>query len=790
MNKIQLSIRSLGRFKVYTSINIIGLALSMACAIVIFRYAHQESSVDSYSPNKDRIGILVQEYKDNVNKTTVIGGPFEDKDIETMSGFMWLNKDYIAVGEKNIDVQTIVADSLFLKATDLPLKYGKTAAWSTHPQTIFITEQLSEKLFGDIDPIGKVITYSTGDPLTVAGVISKEGGKRSLHFDILVPEMLQENWEFNFPMNIAIIHPKASFEDINKRHAEYQQSPNGPVEFRYQLLPMRDVYFHPAIETWHDMLLKGNLTHIHLLILVAVLILIVGVFNFMSLYTIILLKRKKELGLKRIFGSNSLQMLYQLYAENFILTFLALFLAWFFVEVSTKPLYYYLEITQESNIAFDAGICIAFLFLLPLFASIYPYIKYRYTAPVKSLRNLYGGGKQTVIRNLYLGIQYIVTFTLIVVSLFFVKQVYEMLHTDSGYNTDSIIKANFERYERKQPTTEEEYKHQLGLRKSSEERIRAAMNASPLFTAWTYTLSPYEYSTETPVKFRIPKDRDFSSLYCIPITEKEMKFHGYRLVEGRLWNDSIDNEGEAKLILNQKAMRLYGLRSIQDAELEPEHPMWPRRDVSPYQIVGVVEDFYCGHLSKPVLPMAFVFGETYQQQIPLQASVVPGKQKEAIAFLESLHRETADGAFNYSFAKEGAERLYKADKQTAIVYTFFAFMAIFISSLGLFALSMFDIQQRYREIALRKVNGATIKEMLPLLLKKYTRILIVSYLIAIPISYWGISVYLEGYAYKANISWWLFAVSAIIVSGISISTLYYQVKKAANINPAKIMKTE
>lgn len=268
MKLILLYIRTLSRFKVYTVINIIGLALSLACVIIIFRYVKQENDVDCYSPNKDRIGIMVQEYKDDNNKTAVIGGPLEDADIEAMSTFVWFNKDYIIKEEKHIDVETIVADSLFLIVTDFPMKYGKAESWAASPQTAFITEELSEKLFGNINPIGKTIEYSTGDPLTVTGVIGKDRGKRSLHFDLLVPETLQKDWEFRFPMKMALIHKGASFTKINARHAAFRQSPRAAdVEFRYQLLPMREVYFHPAIDVWQDMLQRGNLPQLHLFVL-------------------------------------------------------------------------------------------------------------------------------------------------------------------------------------------------------------------------------------------------------------------------------------------------------------------------------------------------------------------------------------------------------------------------------------------------------------------------------------------------------------------------------------------
>lgn len=790
MKLILLYIRALSKFKVYTSINIIGLALSLACVIVIFRYVKQEKGVDCYTPNKDRIGIMVQEYKNDTNKTAVIGGPFEDADIAAMSTFMWFNKDYIIKDKEHINVETIVADSLFLAVTDFPMKYGKAEAWASSPQTTFITEELGEKLFGDINPIGKTIEYSTGDPLTVTGVISKSGGKRSLHFDLLVPETLQKDWDFHFPMKMALIRKEATFATINARHSEFQPSPRAAnVEFRYQLLPIRDVYFHPAIEVWQNMLQKGNLTQLYLLTLVAILILIVGIFNFMSLYTVILLKRSKEFGLKKVFGNNSAQLFLQLYIENFCLTFASLFIAWFFVEISAIPLNKYFDVAPQSNGMFSVVMTLVMLILLPLAALAYPFFKFRYNTPIHSLRRIYSTGKSSVVRNLYLSTQYIVTFILIVASIFFAKQLYEMTHVDLGYDTDAIVKVYFERYERKLPTTEAEYLKQVALRKSSKENISTAMNASPLFTAWNYSLSPYEYFTESPAMFRQPGEADFKQLYCIPITAQGMLFHGFHLSQGRLWNADIDHEGEAKLILNRKAMQLFGLKDV-NARLEPQQPVWPRRDLSPYQVIGIVEDFHCGHVSQPILPIAFIYGETYLPQIPLQAKIAAGHQQDAIAFLKNLHDENADGAFNYTLATEEVKNLYKSDRQVTLIYSFFAFMAILISSIGLFGLSLFDIQQRYREIAVRKVNGATLRKILFLLLKKYIIILVISFLIAIPLSYWGITMYLKEFAYKATISSWLFIVAAVIILAISMLTLMYQVKKATSINPASIMKTE
>lgn len=793
MKIIQLAIRTLCRFKMYTVINIMGLALSLSCAIFIFHYVHHEMTVDTYTSNKNRIGFTVRYDKSQPSAPAVIGSPFSDADVELLSDFTWYNKDMVTVGKEVFDVEVIVADSNFLKVMDFPVLYGHTDLLAHHPQNVIVSESFARKLFGKENPIGKKVVYSTGDPLTITAVISDQGPKRSMHFDLIVSDLLQEDWVNSFPMTVILIREGADFSVINKRHNAYEKSPQSMMESRYQLLPIAEAYFNTTVRTYNKMLLTGNMSYVKQLSLVGILILLVGMFNFISIYTIIILKRGREFGLKKIFGNNPSRLFVQLYVENLFLTAISIFVCRFFLELFAGPISSLFDIAQQKNQAFDWLLSISLLFILPALAAIFPFFRFWYAPPVHSLKSIYMGGKSTTIRYLYLGVQYIVTFVLIVVSLFFVKQLHAMLHQDVGYTTDNIIRVPFQIYDRKTPTSNEEFHASLDRRKSAYARIEAQMNASPLFTSWEYTGPPHDYTFDQGdgFPFRRPDQTEYQSMAVLPISKKILELFGFKLIEGRLWNDSIDHEGDAKLILNRKAMEVFGVNTLNHAELQPENPIWPRKDTSPYQIIGVIENFYCGHLSNPIVPIAYhMYNGMYSDDVPLVAHIVPGKKQEALAFLDKLHHETVDGTFNYSFATDEIKALYRVDKQITLIYSSFALIAIFISSLGLFGLSLFDIRQRYREIALRKVNGATTKEILPLLLKKYAITMGISFLVATPLSYWGIHVYLEDFAYQATISWWLFALAAVIVSLISFGTLIYQVKNAANINPSIILKGE
>jgi len=209
----------------------------------------------------------------------------------------------------------------------------------------------------------------------------------------------------------------------------------------------------------------------------------------------------------------------------------------------------------------------------------------------------------------------------------------------------------------------------------------------------------------------------------------------------------------------------------------------------PYRILGVFKDFNPIHLSNKNYPIILTPSASWYGE-PLLASIAPGKRQEAIQFLKSMHDELIGGNFEYSFIEDKHRELYLEDLHLTQIYSIFAVIAILISSLGLFSLSLFDVQQRFREIAIRKVNGATTAIVMRMLLQKYYKLLGIAFLIATPISWLAINRYLEDFAHKASVSWWIFAVALLITAGISLATLIWQIRKAARTNPVEAIKSE
>lgn len=800
MKIIQLSLRSLLRFKLYTSINIIGLALSLACSMAISRYIYREMTVDHFVENLDLVCQPSVHYSNEIqprfcysfenSPTPKNGILINHPSIQKIAPYATFDQDIISIDKKDFNVRTIVTDSTFLRILTYPIIDGNKYTPLNHPQSAVITQELAQKLFGSQNPIGKTFRHSTGNELTVTAVIGNPDSKSSLSFDLLIPLNLKNEWGRMF-YAFVLLAPNTDINALNEELSH--KSINDKYNIAYKLLPFSKAYFDHTTNTFDKIHIRGNYANILVLFIVGFLILLVGIFNFVNLYTVIMMKRAREFGMKKVFGAKTSQIITQLLGENMVMIGISLFIAWAFIETTKSLIESQLSIPQISNLKFDLSLSAVILFVLPIITSAYPFIKYNYFSPISSLRSVNAGGYSIRSRSIFLSMQYIITFTLIVVSIFFMKQLDFMLHADLGYRTKDIIKVQFLKNQDALYNMSNEDRQEY-FTKTYEfiSAIKQEMDASPLFQLWTYGESPNQYD-EYPVRVKT-QEGDFKEVFCFYMSPQAMKLFNLKAIEGRLWDEAQDESLDYKLIINECAKKTFNIKDIHKTILQSESRLFFKTSQDfntnpPFQIVGVVNDFRNAHLSKAIMPLIIVCNSESSSE-KLMAAITPGKTQEAIQFLKKLKEEIVGGEFSYSFVEDEVKNMYSEDKKTAMIYSVFAIMAILISSLGLFGLSLFDVQQRYREIAIRKINGAQVSKIILLLLRKYYILLLVSFIIAIPLSYFAIRQYLENFAYKAPISWWIFVFAAVITSAISLSTLLYQVRKAANSNPANVLKSE
>lgn len=799
MKILVLALRSLTRFKLYTAINILGLALSLTCVIIISRYVHSELSTDHFNNKLERIftttyevdkrsGELMFSGVSNPNNEKSFVNLLENPAIERSSLFRLMENDSFWYKEQEYNGQTLATDSSFFQILDYPLLAGSKAL--TKPDEAVITEAYATKIFGKESPIGKQLRSSVGKDVTVAGVIGEPSTPSSIQFDIAISDQLSASWS-RMPNSLALLHPKAKYQEVNKQYTDFIRMDIWDYSVRYQLYPLSDVYFSKNVTNYTFR--TGNYTYVWILSLVAGMILLVGLFNFVNIYSVVILRRGREFGMKKVFGAGSQSVMGQLLAENMIMAAIAILIGWVLVEATGSLVRNQLEISAVTNGWFDLLLTMGILLVLPLFTALIPFIRYNYSTPITSLRSVGRSGGSIVSRKLFLAAQYIITFTLVISSLFFIKQLLFMLHTDPGIRTKDIIQTQFMKM---RTSYDIGSRDDLQKERDKEDRIadeiKQKMDACPLFTHWTYGSSPVE-KEGGEFKFKLG-DGEFKSINLLFTTKNWLKLFNIQQTEGDPLGEKDPESMGYDIIISESAKKLFNITNINAVQIQPERRLWfsSGQDMKanpPYRIIGTFKDFNANHLSKEAKPLAIYINQPWRNA-KLMASIAPGRRQEAIQFLKKLHDDTMGGTFEYTFIEDEYKALYQKDKQIALVYSIFALIAILISSLGLFSLSLFDVQQRYREIAIRKVNGATTSVVMRMLLRKYYKLLGIAFLIATPLSWLAITKYLENFAHKASISWWLFAVALLVTGGISLLTLIWQIRKASQTNPADAVKSE
>ena len=789
MKTLKYAWRFLMRSKSYTIINLLGLAFSLACSIILMRYIHRELTVDTHCIDREHVYAICTNTEGNrglsglkqYNYDTI---SIDNRFVEAMTTYIPLEKDYVISGTNRIPARCLVTDSVFFQLFHYPIVQGKLSL--TTPQSALLTEKYARKIFGNENPIGKVLRYSNGKDITVEGIVGEPECKTTINFDIILSSKLSQHWE---RMNTELYRflPGTDINAINKTGSvpRYINDPKYDTRTHtFSLISVKDIYWDGSLTDREPaMFLSGNHSHLIILSGVCLLLLLTGILNFINLYLVALLRRGKEYGLKKVFGVCGKTLFANIWIENTLLVLSALLVSWLIIEIMSAPTEYLFDI-HFSYTAFDGWLSASILLLLPVITSIYPYIKYNYTSPILSIRSIGVQSHSKHFRMFFLGAQYIITFLLVVLSLYFNRQLGMLLNTEPGFRTKNIMNVNLV-YESKDFSS---YTYEsMQQRRQRVMQLDNELNACPF-------IELYEPSNEnilTPTfgtnYLNNKGEKVFPTIHSA--TPAFFKLYDIKVIEGEIPDINKENR-RTVFVVNKAALKALGYTSINGAGVIEENQKRANANASLQPIVAVVEDYFEGHLTSGIKPTIYPVGARFSGDL-YQIAYTPGKKKEVIDFLRNLeYKVYGSEDFEYTFLEDDIKAMYTQDRQTATIYSIFAGMAIIISSLGLLGISLFDIRQRYREIAIRKVNGASAKDLYRLLFRKYITVLIIAFVIAIPLAYYLINTYTQDFAVRAPVSIDIFIISLLLVIIISLGTLAYQIQKAAYINPTQIMKTE
>ncbi len=794
-SNIAQTFRSLKANRTYNIINILGLSLGLASTFILLKIVLHERNTDKFHENYENIcyatlratpSSIPNHHFTDFGKTDASDYP----EIILTTGMVQVPNGEIKVDENIMKIPLTVVDSSFSKVFDFPLLHGSYQGLYSNPNSIILTKKTSEKLFGTIMSVGKTVEI-VEKKLKVVGILDDLPGNSSINLQAIIPTTFY-NWSRGGSQFI-LLQDNADINQLNEKikflGRDHIQFPEGIQE----CVPFQNLYFDSNIKDFqNDPFLHGNSKMLNVLLLIASLLFIVGTLNYLNIYLVTLQKRAKEIGILSIHGANSKYLAKYFLRENSISIGISSFLVLLIYSLISPYIPNILGKELPIFFAQDLILLGIISIILILVTSALTALRFRRISPLLYIKEISTGVKSLLGRRISTVFQYSVTLVLIIVSLFFVKQLNFMMQADMGFNSKNIICAPFFlriRYDRQPGESDEDRKQMMqeNIKKrntleSNQQFVVDEIKKNPHVRFLSFGSSPLTCNF-MPWN-NMNSDLDYQDAASWAVTPHSDSLFGLKVKEGRFFDENMDKGRDSKVVINEAAKNYYEIDSISKVNFANRY--WG----SGWDVIGVVEDFSFDHLSKAIQPMImFYFGDKEENELMLE--VAEGKEAETIEFLRTLFNKVNPGkTFEYHFVEDELEKLYVEDKNIVRVYTLFTIIALIISSLGLFSFSIYDVQQRFKEIGIRKANGSGTWETVLYLTKNVYLLLGISFVIAIPIAWYGISKYLEGFANKAPLSWWIFALAALFTLLVSVLTVIAQSYRAATRNPVEALRYE
>lgn len=785
-NYFKIALRNIVRHKVYSSLNIAGLAIGMACCILILLWVQNELSYDRFHANASHLYRLTANAGDFKAAVSPAGmGEGLQSQLPEIRAVVRLSKPSPGLFEAGPDRKfeeknVFFADSNFLQEFSFTLLQGNTAIALQRPDGIVITETLARKYFGKEEAMGKMIRMDNRDQFMVTGILANIPSNSHLQFDVLLPmsflaktneDLKRKRWgSFNFYTYLRLDKKTttASLPGLTaKIQAIWHKSQGKEAKIDFHLQPLTDIHLHSDMQI--DVPGHGNNQYVRIFFLAAVFIIAVACINFMNLATARSANRAKEVGLRKVVGAARYQLVLQFLGESVLLSFFSLCLAILIVWIAL-PAFNGLADKNLSLHLLDgtpiAGL-LAIALLTGLVAGSYPALLLSGFKPVKVLKGkLRLGQGNLFFRNGLVVTQFVVAIVLLVGTAFVYRQLQFIKNKNLGFDKSNLLYI---------PMTGEIW--------SKQQALKSALQQSPLTSDYGLTseLPTAVISGTIDVEW---EGKDPKSQVVIPSLDVDEHFvdvFKMKMLCGRHFSREFTGDS-SNYVINETAMRLMGL----NAGNAVGKPL--KFGNVKGQIIGVVKDFNYKALQYSIEPLVLRlnrWGGIIVVRTPA------GSTEAAIKQLEKVYTSLNPAyPFTYNFIDKDLDNLYHGEQKMGRIFNLFATLAIFISCLGLYGLSAFMAEQRTKEIGVRKVLGASVTGIVYLLSTSFTKLILIAIAIAIPLSWYGIHQWLQGFAYHISVSWIVFALASLVVLVIAWLTVSYESVKAAITRPAVSLKSE
>ena len=713
----------------------------------------------------------------------------EFPEIKNYTRIRWRDKFQMTYSEKRLYLpQTFFVDSTFLDMFDFKLVKGNRNTVLQQPKSAVLTGSAAEKLFGKEDPIGKTITHYGGDTssFTVTGVLKDVPQNSQLQFDALFsfntiyqPDWMN-NWGGNWLNTYLELADNANVAALEKKFPAYLKKYMAEIDnwknYEIFLLPLNAIHAGASdIGLDYINYQKFNKSYTNIFSIIALIVLVIACVNFMNLSTARSAERAKEVGIRKSVGAQRFQLSLQFIGETVLLSLIALLLALLLVQLVLP----YINNLSQRNLHlpfFSNALLLLYIVLgtvaVGVLSGIYPAVYLSSFQPVKVLKGSIQIGKNKgLLRNVLVVAQFTSAIFLIIATIFAIRQLSYMQNRNPGFGRDQVVTIPLDRIT---GSKYEVLKQEL-VKNSMISGITAAQDQ----LGSHLDQSGIEFKGDGPVRqltsTRLIVDPDYLHLYKIPLLLGK-KFSNDSSANGK---EYIINESLAKELLKDNPKRPYSYLLGKRFGFD-----------SLGTIIGIAKDFNFNSLHYKIETM-FMYNEKDWGYSNMSVKINGGKTKEALSYIEGVWKNNfADHPFEYQFLDEHFKDVYRADTQVSNIVGILAALAIIISCLGLFGLASYSAEKRIKEVGIRKVLGASIQNIVGLLSKHFIKLVLIANLIAWPIAWFALNSWLQDYAYRVNISWWVFVIAGITAMLIALITVSFQAIKAAIANPVKSLRTE
>ena len=789
-NYFRTAIRNILRHKGYSAINISGLAIGMASSIFILLWVRNELSYDKFHANADHIFRITADasgFKAAVNCAGMPSG-LQTAMPEVRSTVRLSHRTTVLLDAGNNrkfeEKNSFYADSTFLDIFSFPLIHGDPKTALLQNNAILITASTAKKYFGTANALGRTLKKDNKNYLTVTGVLADIPSNSHLQFDCILPmsSIVAENDDlknnvytnFNF-YGYVLLNPQsditpAAMAALAQRAGQvyHQHVPASQFKITFQFQPLTSIHLDAPMQV--DLPGHGNRQYVNIFLIVAIVILLVACINFMNLATARSARRAKEVGLRKVVGALRGQIIRQFLGEALLVSFFSLLLAIVLVW-SLLPLFNDLaqkDLRLSLTDSYLLSGLVAITLLTGLVAGSYPALFLSGFRPAKVLKgNLSATTGAPLFRNALVIVQFVVSIVLLAGTFAVYNQLNFIRNRNMGFDKDNLLYV---------PMTGEIWGNQKAL--------RAQLLQNPL-------TSNYAIVSEIPVNIISGhlhvqwEGKDPHSQIVIPsldISESFIDLFHMKIISGREFSTSFRADS-ANFIINETAARMMN----QTAASVIGKPLTMDDDIKG-TIIGVVKDFNFKPVHQTIEPLIMRLN-SWGGTIVVRAQA--GKTEATIKAMEKIyHTLNPAYPFNYNFLDQDLASLYKGEQQMGNIFKLFAFLAIFISGLGLYGLSAFMAQQRTREIGVRKVLGASTFNIVYLLSTGFTRLILIAVVISVPLSLFAIQQWLESFAYHVHIGWPVYVLSSLAALLLAWITVSFETIKAAFANPARSLRSE